>query len=523
MRRTLGAASDPDLSKFFEFDDSDSDEKSTEERQHILEALYLFRVLFERTAGGTSLDPLVQKTKETVTKILGDETLKQWFDDFLTYCRAILADVGYARSSEAREERKELRERWQGLMEKEEWKKVVEDVKEEASRIERGLKGDEGLKSVREAQGRLGRDLREVAGEEMMLCWTDFVRVYLPKVLRKMKSVPIPRTEYKDEDIEFVLENLDISRLNIFPSHVYIRNITDVDISTETEAETKTRFGTLTHMQIQAVQLELRDVSFWYKNLKSSIGPDEFTGLLGMKLPPQGINVDLQVRLIPANVTGKHSRESMKAYHIIERADVHLADDVEIEVKESNHPLLVKVFQPIVKRRVKEALERTLSGQVRALVEFVDAGIWDVGERKKVFEDVGLGEGAASIAAIWSEIGKLERGAEGGVKFGARATGTGVVFEEKVETPRKVTTSKGPGVPPGMTMEFEEGTDVKERVLAIGIEPQVLGGEKRGPLGTGSEPIGKPDVDVEGFKQAVARKEQLEKNKLGWKTDAFDF
>jgi len=444
-----------------------------------------------------SLDALIQKTKGAATKILGDESLKQWFDDFLTYCRAVLADVGYARSSEARKEREELRERWQGLMEKDEWKKVVEDVKEEVSRVERGLKGDDGLKCVGEAQGRLERDLREVVGEEMMWCWTDFVRVYLPRVLRKMKSLPIPRTEYKDEDIEFVLENLDISGLDIFPSHVHIRNITDVDISTETEAETKTRLGAVTHIQIQAVQFELRDVSFWYKNLKSSIGPNEFTGLLGMKLPPQGIDVDLQVRLIPENVTGKHSRESMRAYLIIERADVHLADDVEIKVKESNHPLLVKVFQPIVKRHVKEALERTLSGQVRALVEFVDGGIWDVGERKKVFKDVGLGEGAASVAAIWSEIGKLERGVEGGVKLGARVTGTGVVFEAKV-----------PGVP-------------KERVLAVGVEPQVLGGEKRGPLGTGSERIGKPDV--EGFKQAVGRKEQVEKNKNGWQTNAFDF
>ena len=276
-----------------------------------------------------------------------------------------------------------------------------------------------------------------------------------------------------------------MSRLNIFPSHVYIRNITDVDISTET----KTRLGALTHIQMQAVQLELRDVSFWYKNLKSSIGPNEFTGLLGMKLPPQGISVDLKVRLIPADVTGKDSRKSMKRYHIVERALVQISDEVEIEVKESNHPLLVSVFQPIVRRHVREALERTLSGQVRALVEFVDGAIWDVGERRKVFEDVGLGEGAASIAAIWSEIGRLEREAKEGVKFGVRATGTGVVFEE--------------------------GSEVEERVLAVGVEPQVLSGDKRGPSGTGSEPIGMEVKSFEGLEQVIETE--------GWKSDAFDF
>jgi len=70
-----------------------------------------------------------------------------------------------------------------------------------------------------------------------------------------------------------------------------------------------------------------------------------------------------------------------------------------------------------------------------------------------------------------------------------------------------------------MTMEFEE---VKELVLAIGVKLQVLGGEKRGLFRMEREPIGKPDIGekLEGFKQVVARKEQLEKNKHGWQTDA---
>ena len=68
---------------------------------------------------------------------------------------------------------------------------------------------------------------------------------------------------------------------------------------------------------------------------------------------------------------GTHSRESMKTSHIIEQADVHIADEV---VKKSDHPLLVGMFQPVVRKPVKATLERTLSGQLRAFVEFVDGG-----------------------------------------------------------------------------------------------------------------------------------------------------
>ena len=71
-----------------------------------------------------------------------------------------------------------------------------------------------------------------------------------------------------DEDFEFVLENLDISSFHILPSHVYIRNITDVDIQTAADLSepSRTAVGTLTHIHVQAVQMTLNDVSFWYKD-----------------------------------------------------------------------------------------------------------------------------------------------------------------------------------------------------------------------------------------------------------------
>ena len=253
-------------------------------------------------------------------------------------------------------------------------------------------------------------------------------------------------------------------------------------------------------------------------HLKQASVVGEFTGLLEMKLPPQGINVDLKVRMIPAK--GK-ARGEERRFHVVERCVVEISDEVEVTVRESNHPMLVNVFSGLVKRRVKEALERTFTGQFRGLVDWLDGIAYDVGERKKVFEDAGLGGGAAIVAAMWSEAGKMEREAaeEGG---SVKATGTGVIFEER------------------------------ERMLAVGAEPQVLGGEKRGPFGTGSESVVKTvegmmeergmDVDVEGlggvgemveegkrrvegFKKAVLRKEREEKKSVGmtWKSDAFDF
>ena len=79
-------------------------------------------------------------------------------------------------------------------------------------------------------------------------------------------------------------------------------------------------------------------------------------------------------------------------------------------------------------------------------------------------------------------------------------------------------------------------------VFAVGAEPQILGGEKRGPLGAGPE--GKTEAvdvdvggiveglegrakglvkDVEGFRKRVERKKKEEMGKPGWESASFDF
>jgi hypothetical protein len=547
--------------------------------QHIPKGITLLRTFFERLAG-MSLNSVIDSVRNAMAEVLQDERLRVWFDEFFAYTRKTLEDVHYAHSDEAKAKRKDLRERWKKLNSADEnpkWHQLVEKVKTEWMAFEKGIKEDADLRAINEAQSKLAEDLKtglteqvggavEQALEEVTWFWQDLFKVYLPNILAQWKEVPIPRTEYKDDDIEFVLENLDISRLNILPSRVYIRNITDIAIQTfdDPSLPADKQLATLTQIQLQAVQMHLKDLSFWYKDKHATVVPGEFTGLLEMSLPPQGINVDLKVRMIPVKARGKLSRQEQKRFHVVDRCAVEISDDVEISVKESNHAMLVNVFSGLVKRRIKEAMEKTLTGQFRALVDWLDGVAYDVVERRKVFEDAGLGGGPAVIAALWSEVGRLEREAEeGGFTWGIKATGSGIIFEEQTQIP--MTTTGGNGRKAlEEKFEYEVGKQTRGKVLAVGAEPQVLSGDKRGPLGTGSESIATTvqsvisdqgmDVDVEGvedvaasqvkgmgelvggyvaagkgkiegFRHAVLKKERAERKTVGqsWRSDAFDF
>ncbi|KIL60426.1 hypothetical protein M378DRAFT_187786 [Amanita muscaria Koide BX008] len=524
LNQTLDAAADPNVTL-------ESFIQDPTEEKHVHNALKQLCVLLERFAH-QPFQPLFDDVCTLVQSITSDEGLRQWFNDFFDLARKNLGEPGYAQSEESRKAREKLGNRWNELLEGNlKFKSEVDQLKKDFESIQQGIDSDKDLIRLRAAHEQLSRDIQrglsdvgaeggiQGAIEQATWFWQDLFRVYMPRVLASLKDVPIPRTEYKDNEIEFVLENMDISSFSLHPSHVYIRNITDVDISTSSpQATTKMAMGALTHIRVQAVRLALDDVSFWYRDKTATIGPSEFTGLMTVMLPEKGVDVDMKIRLIPATTKGPHSREALKHFHTIDKLEVKISDEIGLEVKESDHPIMLTLFKPLMVARLRSALEKAFAEQLRALIEWVDGIAYDIGERMQVFEDTGLPKGPSFMTALWSEIGRLQReSAEAAGELGVHATRTGVVVERYEMT--------------------EGGERERKAAFAIGAEPQILSGEKHGPLGTGSESLSESMEEVrkraEGmvkagrrqirsFRRSMEMKTKEEEMKAGWQSDAFE-
>jgi hypothetical protein len=168
--------------------------------QHIPKALAFLRTLVERLANAP-LEPLIQKIRACASSVFKDTELKGWFDDFLTCARQNLSEPGYARSEEAESKREELWVRWKTHLEKDDkWRKAVDSVKIELQKFEAELKNDKDLNRIKEAHEKFEMDME--AGlveaesgviEQATWFWQDLFKVYVPRVLSKMRDVPVPR------------------------------------------------------------------------------------------------------------------------------------------------------------------------------------------------------------------------------------------------------------------------------------------------------------------------------------------
>ncbi|KAF7328984.1 hypothetical protein MVEN_02528400 [Mycena venus] len=499
--------------------------------QHIHKGLDAFKILLDRFANPeSSVDDVLDKLQRFVSVVRGNsDEFKAWVDKFFEHAHRSLDDPEYPSSDQAQEVRRQLRTRRRELLDSDtDAGRTWAALQESAQTFGAAVAADVDVQRVHAAHTQLGNDAKnafveagaKTALEGVTWFWRDLFAVYAQRVLAMLKDIPIPRTEYVDNDIELVLENLDVSSFAINPAHITISNTTDVDVRTSETTETTTSVGTFTHIRLQAVQLTLKDVSFYYKDKdkKAAPQPSEFTGILAMTLPPQGLDVDMKLRLIPST----KERKAKQGYYRVEQLDVQITDEIKLKVRESNHAVMLSLFKPIFNKRIREALSRSLAEQFRTVLDGLDAVAWDVGRRAEVFVDTGLGRGASLTMAAWSEIGRLIRER----KFGVRATGTGVVVEGAAQDAPK---------------------------FAMGAEPQILPGEKRGPMGTGSESlenrgaqaaqgvkeqIGSVDTtdaknqvrgaagegkrQVQSFQQSVEEKKTMERRNPGWKSAAYD-
>ncbi|KAG2125494.1 hypothetical protein DEU56DRAFT_916462 [Suillus clintonianus] len=511
INKPLDTAADMNQSPSLEFFINDPSEK------HVIEALRGICTLVERAADWPLVN-IFAKAQSCTAHARNDRDINRWINELFVHIRKGLDEPNYVRSEEAQQMHKQLGERWglfvhqhsdTGRMFLDVW-----DLMIKLHAFQHGITTDNNLHGVRLGHAAFGKYFAQNVGmggqtgmhfalDHASWFWQDVLNVYAPRILRVIKDIPIPGTEYADNEIEFILGNINISSLSLLPGHGYIT-------APSGSQSTTTASGTLTHIRMQAVQLVLKEVSFFYKEKVTIFGPKEFVGLMEFILPTKGIDIDLKFRLIPNTPVGLKERERLGRFFKTERIEVTVAEDVAMRVQQCNQPIFRSSFKPVFMLRFREAFSRNLEEQIRGLFDTADALAFDIGRHSEVFQDAEFGTASSVVSALLSEIGKLCR-MEGGLLAGRKAAGTGVV---KDDLGGNATMGAEPQILPGEERErhtFRGTSDIFRNLFCK--QTVVKRGNHAGKEGP---------KQVQSFKQSVEHKKLEEEKRRGWQSSAFD-
>ncbi|KAJ7879261.1 hypothetical protein B0H14DRAFT_3435139 [Mycena olivaceomarginata] len=375
LHKWVSKALDTATDQFFTFDTIIEDSSP---KQHLYKAINDLKTLVDRFAQPkSSVNDVLRSAQRLSSAVRSDSVeVKAVVKKFFDYAQKSLDDPKYPHSEEAQLVQRNIRQQGRKLLDANtDAGRAWAELEETAQTFGATLAANEDVQRLRTAHAQLGQDVESglvEAGEQAetgvleraLWFWCDLFTVYAPHMLALLKDTPIPRTKFVNKDTELVLENLDISLFGINPAHIFIRNFTNIDVDlgvhTLETGQGTTGVGTFTHVRLQAVQLALKNVSFYYNDKTATMLPSEYTGLL--------VALDLDSSSDDHNL--KKTASTAKAVEMISMITVLLIPEMFLHEFVHLGPMLPGCYftsEPAPTSRCKHEITRTIAPVITGL------------------------------------------------------------------------------------------------------------------------------------------------------------
>jgi len=333
------------------------------------------KTLLERVASNHSLDPLIQTLHACVQDLVGSlagSGLMKYFSDFGNWINQSLNDPEYSASRTGRQKVDELYNRGRILFSED--TKFGRDLRSLFCLAEDFLHGisqdpttnrmicaidklsADSIILFQEKPNQVGRELRR-----------DLFFWLLPRFLRIMRSLPMPRVEFIDDAVEVALDSIVLNSpttlRSLMPDSIHITNHNDIHITQYGDPHRKN----FVRVRIEGLRVAIQDLDY-YVQYKGLVGYED-DGLVSIYAGDhrgQGLDCDIDLEF-------NTDIDPTKVDHGFKVLEVHTAvSGLHFSVNESKHWILNKILlQPLAGPAVRKLFERVASGYIRDGLEAI--------------------------------------------------------------------------------------------------------------------------------------------------------
>ena len=433
------------------------------------------KVLLERVASGHSIDPLLQTFRACVQDFVGslaDSGLTNYFADLKKWVDQSLNDPNYSASRAGHQIIDELYDRGRILFSED--TKFGQNLRllfRLAGDFLHGIFQDRATNRVVHAVDKLSADsiilFQEQpyqAGRELR---RDLFFWLVPRFLRIIRSLPMPRVELINDALEIALDSIVLtssaSLRSLMPDSIHITNHNDLHITQDGDPHREN----FVRLRVEGLRITIRDLEY-YLQYKGLIGYED-EGLISIYAGDdrgQGLNFEVDLEF-------DTDIDPTKVEYGFKVLKVHTAvSGLHFSIDESKHWIFNKVLlQPLAGPVVRKTFERVASGYVRDCLEAVSRFVADV-ERDAM--EKAAPEGKPDFNQYWSAA--LKRLGSSG-QHPSPHPGKSREYASKVTTHTEATLK---GIIRTTETEPALNGDAQEpevSTMAIGVAPQILPGK----------------------------------------------
>ena len=186
----------------------------------------------------------------------------------------------------------------------------------------------------------------------------DTYSVFVPLLIQAIQYIPIPRLEVSAPEVDLLLENLilepgrTINHTSFLPFKLNISTNNDLTIR-KARYRTTSSLTTLVTVNLQGLSVRADEVGFWLRAHKGFLRlVDE--GIASLELDDRGIDIAIDFEV------GKGHIEKILSLRNVKVKIHHL----NYTLRRSTFACLAWVFKPVVRRIIRNVLERKLSSAI---------------------------------------------------------------------------------------------------------------------------------------------------------------
>lgn len=315
----------------------------------------------ERFANSTSTDDLFESIRQVYADADRDPELKSWFKKVDTYIRKCLKQQGFVMEDAATEEWNQIYDRGNFLLRdryRNHTDRIVDEVKFLADQFEKDPLNDRFGKSMTKLFTDLGNDENGKPTFKPYLI-KDLTEVIIPAAFENIRYVPIPRIEYRDPMVDFVVENLVIESDNLMPN---IFEIANDNYRRWGRKNIANKSHHTIAVSVSGIQMDLKDVSYYVKK-KQGFPSLTDIGVLDIFLGGSGLSFKMKL-----STAEKKDRQN---FFKVDKVDVDVKD-LRIKIKQSKHKLLFSLAKSLAIKTLRPAIQKAMEKVIKEKVHELD-------------------------------------------------------------------------------------------------------------------------------------------------------
>ncbi len=359
--------------------------------------------LMERLAGGASLTPVIENLKAVREEVRNDYELRDFFGDWRAFLKRCTGPDGtkYLNSEEYARRGNFLLNRTENYLRPSgQYRSHMDEAYEALDAFTDGLRHD---KLAKELGGKLTKLVKEdligaARGERVSLrtllstsallrpdLLNDIRFHLLPRIIKSMQSIPLPRIEIVSGGTVLVLEDVIIPADALVPMQVELITSSHLTMNPKSRLFRRTSVpapepGHRVEGVQGGVELKLSSIAGQVRNVRFTLdrheGWPQFSdqGLADLRIGGKGLTVFVDLISHPASeVSGRSDLRSslLPAALVAHRVKVRI-DKLSLNLHDSLHDGMYRVFNPLIGSMVKRQIESTIRDQILNVVDSVD-------------------------------------------------------------------------------------------------------------------------------------------------------